>query len=118
MPATAPTTRSAPSCAGLSITMLNPVFIPGPTTITFFPIIFSAADFTLPVTDGTTEAIIAPSMSFSFTLYISRIFLNKIANSSAVRLLNVDNLSTKLIFPFSPHPMTIFVFPISIERII
>ena len=63
MPAAAATTRSLPSWAGLSIRMLRPVLIPGPTIIGVTPESFSTAAFMVAVTVGTTEEIIAPVMS-------------------------------------------------------
>ena len=62
IPATASTTKSLPSCAGLSITMLKPVFIPGPIIIASQPVIFFIALFIVIVTVGTTDDIIAPSI--------------------------------------------------------
>ena len=55
--------RQLPSCAGLSITMLKPVFIPGPIIIASQPVIFFIALFIVIVTVGTTDDIIAPSIS-------------------------------------------------------
>ena len=57
--ATAPATKSAPSCAGLSIRMFNPVFSPAPTKTGVFPVTFSTARFIPWDKDGTTEEQIA-----------------------------------------------------------
>ena len=62
-PATAFATRSAPSCPGLSIMIFRPVFTPGPSTITSFFRIFSAASLAILVICGTTDEIIQPSIS-------------------------------------------------------
>ena len=59
---TAPTTRSAPACAGLSMRMFSPVLSPGPTTRGVFPVSLRMADLKEFRTGGTTEEMIAPSI--------------------------------------------------------
>ena len=63
MAATAPAMRSAPSCAGLSITMLIPLFTPGPTMRGNFPHTLFTASAMVSVSCGTTEDMILPSTS-------------------------------------------------------
>ena len=65
--ATEVATVSAPSCAGLSIFILSPDFIPGPTTTGAEPDILTAAVLILSVSSGTTEHITAPLIFFDDT---------------------------------------------------
>jgi hypothetical protein len=65
--ATAPQTKSAPSSAGLSIRMFNPVFSPGPTISAFILVRLLIAAKTLRVIGGTTLDIIAPVMEIKST---------------------------------------------------
>ena len=59
---TAPATRSAPSCAGLSILMFKPVLMPGPSSSgTMSQSIETAREIALP-TVGTTDAITQSSI--------------------------------------------------------
>ena len=60
---TAPATRSAPSCAGLSIFILSPVLTPGPKISGTIWHSFETAPPTLSVTAGTTEDIMQSSIS-------------------------------------------------------
>ena len=117
-PATASTTKSAPSCAGLSITILSPVLTPGPTAITLHPVTFLSAVFTLSVISGTTEAVIAPVISVGFILCISRISLSSTTYSIEVRLIPDEIFSTKRISSPLQQPALIYVFPISTAKII
>ena len=59
---TAATTRSAPVCSGLSIWILRPVLIPGPTTSGVLWVSFKMAVLMEFSTWGTTEEIIVPSI--------------------------------------------------------
>ena len=61
--ATAATIRSLPICAGLSIWMLSPVLMPGPTTMGFFPVSFMTAVRNELSSGGTTEEMMTPSRS-------------------------------------------------------
>ena len=58
--ATAPTTRSLPTEAGLSSRMFSPVLMPGPTTSGFLPVSFMTAVRTEFKTGGTTDEMITP----------------------------------------------------------
>lgn len=60
--ATAPTARSAPSCAGLSILILRPDFIPGPTMRGERPVSSFIAWLKVLSSWGTDEETIAPSI--------------------------------------------------------
>ena len=118
IPATASTTRSLPSCAGLSILMERPVFIPGPTTLHFTFVYFSTAALTVLVILGTTDEMIAPSMSEPSSPFISTAVLSVTAYSRSVAVRFVDTLSLKSILSSSQQPKTMLVFPISTASII
>ena len=118
MPATASTTRSLPSWAGLSVLIERPVFIPGPITIASVPVSFFTAVFIVSVTDGTTDEIIAPFMLSRFISDISSTAFREIAYSSGVAVWFVVKRSIKSILLFSQQPTTMFVFPTSIAKII
>ena len=83
MAATAPTTRSEPSWAGLSIRMSRPVLTPGPTTSGSRPVTLPAARRITPVRGGTADERIAPASSFLSIPYISRTVLMLMAYSSS-----------------------------------
>ena len=55
--ATASTTKSAPSCAGLSVKIESPVFMPGPITRMFESDSLFIACFITLVKEGTTEEV-------------------------------------------------------------
>ena len=115
---TASATKSLPSCAGLSMRMLSPLLIPGPTTSVSIPISFSIARFSVFVIVGTTDAMIAPSICCGVSVYISNAVLIIAAYSRSVasRLLEIRSRNTNS-FPLK-HPSNMFVFPISIVKII
>jgi hypothetical protein len=60
--------------------------MPEPTRNGFFPVIFFTAEEIGAFSGGTTDAIMEPSISFFFTLWISRIFFKRIAYSRLVFL--------------------------------
>ena len=66
--ATAPTAKSAPSCAGLSILILSPVLTPGPTNKGFAIPISSHAFLNALDNEGTTLETIHPSRSSGLIL--------------------------------------------------
>ena len=94
-PATAQTIISLPTCAGLSVLIFNPVFIPGPTTFGLRFTTFCNALLMVFNTGGTTEEMITPSMSFTSILFNSNTCLKLMAYSNSVLEWSVDILSTK-----------------------
>ena len=98
--------------------MLSPLLIPGPTTSVSIPISFSIARFSVLVIVGTTDAMIAPSICCGVSVYISSAVLIIAAYSRSVasRLLEIRSRNTNS-FPLK-HPSNMFVFPISIVKII
>ena len=116
--ATAATIRSPPTVLGLSILMFKPVFMPEPTRSGFFPVIFFTAEEIGAFNGGTTDAIMEPSISFFFTLWISRIFFKRIAYSRLVFRSSVVMRSSKYVLLSSRPPTTILLFPMSIAKII
>ena len=93
--ATASTTRSLPSCAGLSIKIFSPVLIPEPTTNDSMPQILTIASFMVTVKAGTTEEIILPFKSLISTWFKINMFLIKEAYSSLVLKRSEDNRAVK-----------------------
>ena len=110
--------KSAPTCAGLSASKFIPVFIPGPTiTALTLKTIFIAFAIVW-VRIGTTDDIAAPQTSLSSTPYRLKMLLSFVAYSASVFFAFVEIREIKRSFSSSNPPRTIFVFPISIVRII
>ena len=77
--ATAPTSRSGPSWAGLSMRMLTPVLVPGPTISGVTPVTFFTAPRIACSSGGTTELMIAPSKSWVLMPYRRRMSIRSMA---------------------------------------
>ena len=86
---------SLPVVLGLSMMMFNPVFIPEPTSMGAFPVIFLTAVMRVLFKGGTTEEMMDPSMAEGEMPWISRIFFMAMAYSRFVLFRSVVTRSSK-----------------------
>ena len=115
--ATASTTRSLPTWAGLSVLMFRPVFTPEPTSRGRLPVRRSTASRSTGRSTGTTEEIMPPSRSPGEMPPMAKIPERSRVYSSAVLERSVARRKEETsCFP-SKQPATIWVFPMSMAKI-
>ena len=118
MAATAATIRSLPTSDGLSMRMLRPVLMPGPTTRALQPVSLRMAVLKELSTGGTTEEMMLPSMSSGETSKRLSMVFNSAQYWSEVLMRSVAIRASKRILSSSMQPRTMLVLPISTAMII